>query len=65
MKRRLQDENLRGSFQEKWNTKLKSLKFHIEEDGWNNLRKIVCEVTDGVLEKNVRNAARNISKNSW
>ena len=32
------------------------------KDSWNNFRKTVCEVADGVLRKKVNNAARNISK---
>ena len=31
------------------------------EDGWNNFRKTICKVTDGVFGKNVKTAARNIS----
>ena len=42
------------------NTKLRSLKFDNEEDGWNNFRKIICEVADGVLGKKIKTAARNI-----
>ena len=43
---RVQDENLRETFQEQLN----------------NFRKTICEFADGVLEKKVRTAARNISK---
>jgi hypothetical protein len=32
------------------------------EDGWNNFRKTIFEVVDGVLGKKGRTAARNISK---
>ena len=59
---RLQDENLRKTFQEQLNTKLESLKFDNVEDGWNNFRKTICEVADGVLGKKVKTAARNISE---
>ena len=45
---RLQDENLRETFQEQLNTKLESLKFDNVKDGWNNFRKTICEVADGV-----------------
>ena len=40
---RLQDENLRETFQEQLNTKLQSLKFDNVEDGWikNNLVKLL------------------------
>ena len=58
---RLQDENLRETFQEQ-NTKLESLKFDNVEDEWNNFRKTICEVADGVLGKKVKTAARNISE---
>jgi len=44
------------------NNKLERLKIDLVEDGWINFRKIICEVSDGVLGKNVRNAARNISE---
>ena len=50
---RLQDENLR---------KLESLKFDNVEDGWNNFRKTICEVADGVLGKSAKTATRNISE---
>ena len=46
---RLQDTNLRKKFQEQLSTKLESLKFDNVEDGWNNFRKTICEVADGVL----------------
>ena len=36
----------------------------IVEDGWNNHRKIVSEVGDGVLGRKVRNAPRDISENA-
>ena len=32
------------------------------EDRWNNFRKTVCEVADGVLGKKVKTAARIISE---
>ena len=32
------------------------------ENGWNNLRKTICEVADGVLGKTVKTTARNISE---
>ena len=32
------------------------------EDGWNNFRKTICEVADGILRKKVWTAARNISE---
>jgi hypothetical protein len=59
---RLQDENLRQSFHEQLNTKLESLNFDDVEDEWNNFRKVICEVADGVLGNKVRNAARKISE---
>ena len=31
------------------------------EDGWNNFRKTICEVADGVLGKSAKTATRNIS----
>jgi len=37
--------------QEQLNAKLKSLKFHDVEDRWNNFRKAICEVANGVLER--------------
>ena len=39
---RLQDENLRETFQEQLNTKLESLKFDNVEDGWKFFRKTLC-----------------------
>ena len=59
---RLQNENLRETSQEQLDTKLESLKFDNVEDGWNNFRKRVCEVADGVLGKKVKTASRNISE---
>ena len=59
---RHQDENSRETFQKQLNTKLDSLKFDNVEDGWNNFRKIVCEVANGVLGKKVKTAAKNISE---
>ena len=44
------------------NTKLESLKFDNVEDGWNNFRKTICEVADGVLGKSAKTATRNISE---
>ena len=32
------------------------------EDGWNNFRKTICEVADGVLGKSAKTATRNISE---
>ena len=32
------------------------------KDGWNNFRKTICDVADGVLGKKVKTAARNISE---
>ena len=32
------------------------------EDGWNNFRETICEVTDGVLGKKVKTTASNISE---
>ena len=57
---RLQDENLRGTFQEQLNTKLQSSKFDKVEYGWNNFRKTICEIADGVLGKKVMTSARDI-----
>ena len=59
---RLQDENSRKNFQEQLNTKLESLKFDNVENGWNNFRKTICEVADGVLGKSAEAATRNISE---
>jgi hypothetical protein len=59
---RLPHENLRETFQEQLNTNFKSLEFDNVEDGWNNFRKTLCEVADGVLGKKVRTAAGNISE---
>ena len=36
--------------------------FNNVEDGWNNFRKMICEVADGVLGKKARIAARNINE---
>ena len=44
------------------NAKVDGLKFDNVEDGWNNFRKIICEVANGVLGKKVRNATRNINE---
>ena len=59
---RLQDENLRETFQEQLNTKLESSKFENVEDGWNNFRKTIGEVADGVLGKTVKTTTRNINE---
>ena len=60
---RLQDENLRETFQEQLkSTTREFLKFDNVEDGWNIFRKIHCEVADSVIGKKVKNAARNISE---
>ena len=59
---RLQDENLRETFLEQQISKLESLKFDNVEDGWNNYRKTICEVADGVLGKSAKTATRNINK---
>jgi hypothetical protein len=59
---RLQEENLRETFQEQLNIKLKSLKFDYVEDGWNNFNETICAVADGVLGKKTMNAARTISE---
>ena len=55
---------MRKNFQEKLNTKLVSLKFYNVEDGWNNFRKTIYEVADGVLGKIAKTATRNISENT-
>ena len=44
------------------NANLESLKFDDVDDGWNNFRKTICEVGDGVSGKKVETAARNISE---
>ena len=59
---RLQDENLRKTFQEQLNTKLENSKFDNVEDGWNKFRKTICEVADGVLGESAKTATRNISE---
>ena len=53
---------MREIFHEELNSKLESLESDNMEDGWNNCRKTICEVADGVLGKKVRTAARNISE---
>ena len=55
---------MRETFQEQLNTKLDGLKSDNVVDVWNNFRKTICEVTDGVLEKKVKTSARNISEKS-
>ena len=59
---KLQNDNLRATFQEQLNTKLESLELDIVEDERKNFRKTICEVADGVLGKTVRSAAWNISE---
>ena len=59
---RLEDENLRETFQEQLNAKFESLKFDNVENDWNKIRKTVCEVADCVLRKKVKTVARNISE---
>ena len=59
-----QDNKLRETFQEQLNTKLETLKFDNVQDTWNNYRKIICEVADGVLKKKVRYTDRCISENA-
>ena len=59
---RLQDKNLRETFQEQLNAQLESLKFDNLEDGWNNFLKTICEVADCVFRKKVKTAASNISE---
>ena len=51
---------MRETFQEQLNTKLQSLKFDKVEYGWNNFRKTIWEIADGVLGKKVMTSARNI-----
>ena len=46
------------------NTKLENLKFDNVEDGWNNIRKTISEVADGVLGKGAKTATRNVSGNA-
>ena len=58
---KIQDENLRKTFQEQLNAKLESLKFDNVEDGSNIFRKTICEVADGVLGKSAKTGTRNIS----
>ena len=43
---------------------MESLKFENVEDAWNNFKKIIWEVADGVLRKKIGNEAWNISENS-
>jgi len=59
---RLQDENLKETFQEQLNAVVDSLKFDNVEDGWNNFRKTIYEVINRVLGKKVKTADRNISE---
>jgi len=44
------------------NAKLESLKFDNVDDGWNNFRKAIRGIADGILGKKVKTAARNISE---
>ena len=55
---------MRETSQEQSNSGIESLKFDNVEDEWNNFTKIMCEVTDAVLGKKVRNAAKSINKNA-
>ena len=59
---RLQDDNLRETFQERLNTKTESLKLDYVEYGWNKFWKTIYEVANGVLGIKVKIAARNISE---
>jgi len=54
---------LRESFQKqlKTRTELESIKFEITEYGWNNFRKIIWGVADGLLER-IKNTARHLSE---
>jgi len=45
----LHEENMRGTFREQLNIEPKSLKCDDAKIEWNNFRKILCEVADGVL----------------
>ena len=60
---KLQDENLRETFQEQLNTKLESLKFDNEEDRWNYFQKTISEVANGVLGKKLGLQLRILVKN--
>jgi len=60
---RLQDGNLRETLQEQLNIKLESLKFDSVEDGWNNFRKTISEVANGVLGKKLGLQLRILVKN--
>ena len=51
---------MRETFQEQLTTKLQSLKFDKVEYGWNNFKKTIWEIADGVLGKKVMTSARNI-----
>ena len=53
---------MRKKFEEQLSTKLESLIFDNVEDGWNNFRETICEVTDGVLRKSAKTTTRNISE---
>ena len=59
---RLQDENLRETFQEEMNTNMQNLKFDNVKDRWNNFSKTILVVADGVLGKKIRSTDRNISE---
>ena len=54
---RLQDENLRETFQEQLNTKLESMKFDNVDHGWNDFRKTIYEFADGILRKKVKSSS--------
>ena len=47
------------------NTKLEILKFDNMDNRWNNFRKTVCEVADGVLGKSAKTTTKNISKKHY
>ena len=55
---------MKEHFQEQLNAKRESLKFDNLEDGYDNFRKIVYEVADGILRKKGRNAARNVREDA-
>ena len=57
---RLQNDNLRETFQDQLNTKLASLKVDNLEEGCSNFRKTMCEAAEGALGKQVRKLARTI-----
>ena len=51
--------------EEQLSLKLDCLEFDSIEDRWNNFRKIIYEVADGVLGEKVRNVDRNISEKAF